>query len=161
LQAAQKKEKNKEYIDLYEITKLVIKMIHSDLDSNDIKIKLEKKNNLSKIFLYKNDLIQVILNILNNSKDAFIENKITNKNISIIIDENEKFQTIVLKDNAGGINKDIIDHVFNPYFSTKSDRNGTGLGLYICKTIIEKKLNGQIYINSLKNKTEIKIEIEK
>jgi PAS domain S-box-containing protein len=155
------KEKNKEYIDLYEITKLVIKMIHSDLDSNDIKIKLEKKNNLSKIFLYKNDLIQVILNILNNSKDAFIENKITNKNISIIIDENEKFQTIVLKDNAGGINKDIIDHVFNPYFSTKSDRNGTGLGLYICKTIIEKKLNGQIYINSLKNKTEIKIEIEK
>ena len=112
------------------------------------------------ISTYENELIQSIINILNNSIDAFKSNTQNNKNREISIKTKKELThlSIIIKDNAGGIDYKIIKRVFEPYFSTKS-KNGTGLGLYMCKTIIEDHLKGNITIKSKNINTAIIIEL--
>ncbi|MCK4440748.1 MAG: sensor histidine kinase, partial [Sulfurovaceae bacterium] len=86
---------------------------------------------------YKNELIQVLLNIFNNSKDAIKEKNITKGLVKIILEEVDKSIIIKIQDNGGGIKQDIIDRVFEPYFTTKFKSDGTGIGLYMSKMIIE------------------------
>jgi len=95
--------------------------------------------------LYRNELVQVLINILNNSCDALEENEI--KNPCIIINEyiEENMVVIEIEDNAGGIEEQVLRHVFDPYFSTKT-KNGTGLGLYMSKTIVEDHQKGQLEV---------------
>jgi len=107
---------------------------------------------------FQGELMQCIINILKNSIDAFKENKCENQKIDVIAKKHSDYVSIIFKDNAGGIAKDIIDKVFDPYFSTKS-KNGTGIGLYMTKTIIEEHLNGKIKIQSSHKETVILIEL--
>jgi PAS domain S-box-containing protein len=100
---------------------------------------------------YPNELTQVILNILKNAQDALEENKIKNPIIEIETYERDGKFYIEIKDNAGGIPKDIIDRVFDPYFTTKDDLNGSGLGLYMSKTIIEEHCEGHIEVKNVDN----------
>jgi PAS domain S-box-containing protein len=137
----------KELISLNEIVFIVYKMIDKSLSSLNINIEIQNLE-LTKKQLYKNELIQVIVNILNNAKDIFLERKIDNPKIKISFLENEKYQYIYIQDNAKGIDKNIIQSIFNPYFSTKSQKNGSGLGLYICKTILEKNNLGTIEVKN-------------
>ena len=95
---------------------------------------------------YKNELMQVFLNILTNSKDAFEERLIPEPFIQFHSVHNEENIVFSIRDNAGGISEEIIDKVFDPYFSTKEEKNGTGLGLYMSAIIIEKHLNGSIQV---------------
>lgn len=95
---------------------------------------------------YKNELMQVFLNILTNSKDAFEERLIPEPFIQFHSVYNEENIVFSIRDNAGGISEEIIDKVFDPYFSTKEEKNGTGLGLYMSAIIIEKHLNGSIQV---------------
>ncbi|MDP2851531.1 MAG: HAMP domain-containing sensor histidine kinase [Sulfuricurvum sp.] len=95
---------------------------------------------------YKNELMQVFLNILTNSKDAFEERLIPEPFIQFNSVYNEENIVFSIRDNAGGISEEIIDKVFDPYFSTKVEKNGTGLGLYMSAIIIEKHLNGSIQV---------------
>jgi len=97
---------------------------------------------------YKNELMQVFLNILTNAKDAFDERHIQEPFIHFRTSHNEDIITFSIQDNAGGIAVEIIDKVFDPYFSTKEEKNGTGLGLYMSAIIIEKHLNGSIHVSS-------------
>jgi len=96
------------------------------------------------VYGYYNELGQAILNIINNSKDALSELTINNKRINIMLIKGEKNIVLSITDNAGGITKEISEKMFDPYFSTKKEKNGTGLGLYMAKIIIEDKLNGEI-----------------
>jgi len=96
---------------------------------------------------YPNELGQTIINILNNAKDALIENQIKDKRVYIEIKEEEKNIIITIEDNAGGIPTDIMPKIFDPYFSTKS-KNGTGLGLYMSKMIIEEHMHGHILVRN-------------
>ncbi len=97
------------------------------------------------IKLYENEMMQVILSILKNAEDNFKENRIAQPKISIRTrDENESV-IIEICDNGGGIPASIIPQIFVPYFSTKTAKNGTGLGLHMSKTIIEQHHNGEIY----------------
>ena len=106
----------------------------------------------------QNELIQSIINIIKNSVDAFTQSDCQNKKITVLAIETHTHISLSITDNAGGIDKDIIMKVFEPYFSTKS-KNGTGLGLYMCKTIIEEHLKGKLTIVSYDDITEVLIEL--
>ena len=133
----------KELTSLNEIVFELYKMIDKSFISQNIQIDIQDCE-LSKKYLFKNELIQILLNILNNSRDAFAERDIQNPKINISFFEDEEFQNIFIEDNAKGIDEKIILDIFNPYFSTKTKKNGSGLGLYICKTILEKDNLGTI-----------------
>ena len=143
-----KPDKKSEIVLINDVVEETLKIIGKSLENNTININIDYHTNI-KIKTYKRELIQVLLNIINNAKDAIIQN---NKNkdrlIDIIIDKNDKYIDIKICDNGGGISNDNITKIFNPYFTTKSDLNGTGLGLYISKTIIEKHMNGLILVSN-------------
>ena len=108
------------------------------------------ENNSYKIDGYFNELRQVVLNILANSKDAFEilmkEHKAVDGEINIKLIDEEDCIKITLSDNAGGIPENIISKIFNPYFSTKSAEQGTGIGLYLTKSIVEKFHDAKINV---------------
>jgi len=87
-------------------------------------------------------LAQVFLNILNNAKDILIERDIKEKIVLITLKKEKNYIVINIYDNAKGIPKDILPKIFDPYFTTKHQAQGTGIGLYMSKEIIEKHLNG-------------------
>jgi len=91
----------------------------------------------------QNYLVQVLLNLIKNSVDAFISEKVRKPIINLNITHDESFIIITLEDNTGGIDEKIMEHIFSPYRTSKGDQ-GTGLGLYMCKMIIEDHLNGTI-----------------
>ncbi|MFA7084058.1 MAG: ATP-binding protein, partial [Arcobacteraceae bacterium] len=94
---------------------------------------------------YKNEYSQVILNLLSNAKDILIERQIKNPKIDIEIKDGNHYALVKIKDNAGGVDSAIIDKIFEPYFTTRHQTQGTGIGLYMSKNIIERNMHG--YIN--------------
>ncbi len=131
-----KQNKEKSQIDVQKLIKEAILIIKETFKSNNIKIIFNIKNSII-INGHKNELLQVVLNILNNAKDALILNKTEDRKIFIDI-KKEKSVKIIICDNGGGIKKDIIDKIFDPYFTTKHSSQGTGIGLYMSKKIIEQ-----------------------
>jgi len=127
-----------------------ISIIKASYDSHFIKI--DTKLDAS-IYYYGSDnlLSQVILNILANSKDAFIQNNIENKRVSIFLIEENNNIKITITDNAGGISEDIKDKIFDPYFTTKHQSQGTGLGLYMSSQIIHNHFHGKIFEQNIEN----------
>ncbi|QSZ42032.1 response regulator [Sulfurimonas aquatica] len=93
---------------------------------------------------YEGELKQVFMSIINNAIDALKEKSIKNKKISIFIVVKENNIDVSIIDNAGGIPNEIMENIFLPYFSTKNEKNGTGLGLHMAKTIIEQHLQGSL-----------------
>lgn len=100
---------------------------------------------------YKNEFSQVMLNLLNNAKEALLENKTLSPTIAIKQIVKNEYIFITVQDNGGGISKSIISKIFDPYFTTKADTKGTGIGLYMSKIIIEEHMNGQLTVEN-KNK---------
>lgn len=150
----------KELISLPEIVLNVQKLINKSFDSQNINIEIEYSE-LTKRYLFKNELVQIVLNILNNSRDAFLERNVQNPQIKISFFEDESSQNIFIEDNAKGIDEKIITNIFDPYFSTKSKKNGSGLGLYICKTILEKDDQGTIKVENKNDGVLFSIVIKK
>ena len=124
-----------------------IDMIRPIFSNSNITINLDIKETYE-VNGYKNELGQALLNILNNAKDALIENNISDKIVTISIQEFNESIHIHIEDNANGIPKDIMNNIFDPYFSTKNEKNGTGLGLYMTKIIIEEHMNGTIDVKN-------------
>ena len=120
-------------------------------------INLIKVINSTPLFVsgYKNEFIQALLNILNNAKDALIETSIENKEIKIYFYKENNNAVIKIEDNGLGIDKNIIDKVFDPYFTTKEEGKGTGIGLYMTKTIIENNMSGKLLVINNKGATFI------
>ena len=99
----------------------------------------------------ENELIQVIMNILVNAKDALKE-KLSEDDTRLIFTEIKKTDSeivIIIRDNATGIRDDVIDKIFEPYFTTKHKSNGTGIGLYMSKILTEKHLKGDIQVRNV------------
>jgi len=97
-----------------------------------------KPNCDAKTVGYPNEITQVLINILNNARDVILDHDLINHNIYITVYEDDKNICIGIQDCAGGIPEDIIEDIFNPYFTTKDDEKGTGLGLYMSKIILDK-----------------------
>lgn len=123
----------------------VLTVIGKLLEHNNIKITFTSPASL-KITTYSRELMQVIINIIKNAKDAFDTGTNSDKTIAVMITKNTDDFYFLIEDNAGGIAEDVIDKIFEPYFSTKDEKNGTGLGLYMSKTIVEKHLKGHLFV---------------
>ena len=114
----------------------------------------------TKVKIHNNEFMQVILNILKNAEDNFREKKIKDPKITILCDCTIDDKIILeIYDNGGGIPEDVLLKIFDPYFSTKSEKNGTGLGLYMSKTIIEEHHNGKLNVENKDNGVCFRIEI--
>jgi PAS domain S-box-containing protein len=132
----------KEKTTIEEVLESTLGMIGTSLKNNTIEI-IRQSSSETPLMLHKNSLIHVLLNILSNAKDAFDANGITHATVMISVDETPKVIKISICDNAGGIREEILDHLAQPYFTTKGVA-GTGLGLYISRTIIEKYFSGTL-----------------
>jgi signal transduction histidine kinase len=106
---------------------------------------------------FPNELGQSILNIAYNAQDALNEKEVADKQIELSLSCHEETVVLSIQDNAGGIPETIINKIFDPYFSTKSSKNGTGLGLYISKIIIEEHMEGSLLVSNRKNGACFKI----
>ena len=111
------------------------------------------------IYGYPNEYSQVVLNILINARDALSERKTSNPEIKIVIRTENGKSVVTISDNAGGIPEDIIDKIFDPYFSTKGPETGTGVGLFMSKNIIEENMNGRLTVCNSGEGAEFRIEI--
>jgi len=120
----------------------------------DVNINIHPNTNL-KIYGYENELMQAILNIINNAKDALLVNENNNRKIDIILKNEEDNLILDIIDNGPGISKELQKKIFLQYFSTKS--KGHGIGLYMSKLIIEDKLNGSISYKYTKNGSSFRI----
>ena len=103
------------------------------------------------IYDYENEFSQVLLNIITNARDALVSNKIEKPIIKVNVSKIENNVIVKIKDNANEINEEIIDRIFEPYFTTKGKGNGTGIGLYMSKLIIEKNMNGKLTVKNDNN----------
>ncbi len=110
------------------------------------------------VLTYPNEFAQVIINIINNSIDALLDNPVDKPAINVGIIHDEQTIEICICDNAGGIDAQIINNIFEPYFSTKG-KNGTGLGLYMSKMIIENELGGLLQVKNSNGGAKFTIEI--
>ncbi|MEA3228626.1 MAG: sensor histidine kinase [Campylobacterota bacterium] len=138
-------DKKKNLFNLFLVIEKALKLLESRL--NDITIHLPK-NRESEIYGFENEYIQIILVILNNAIDNFEITNCIKKDIFISILENNKETTLNICDNGGGIDKDTIEQIFNPYFTTKFKKEGTGIGLYMAKMLIENSMHGRLEVFS-------------
>ena len=140
--------KAKEYFDINKSVLDAISLVESTFVHHNIKLEKDFKEEKIDVFGFPNEFSQVILNIISNAKDALIGNKIENPMIKIETKVEDDYAYISIKDNALGIKDEIIHKIFEPYFTTKDEVQGTGIGLYMSKIIIEKNMNGKIYLEN-------------
>lgn len=123
----------------------------------------EKEGSLDfELFGYPDELQKVMENLINNAKDAITddgERHVENGEITVSYAMSDKGRQIVIADNGGGIPENILDKVFDPYFTTKDQGKGTGLGLYMAKVIIENNMNGKMSVRNGKEGAEFIIEL--
>jgi len=127
--------------------KTTLSMLHGMLQKNNITIDLYIDGD-TKIEGFANEYNHVLINIFNNARDIFIERSIKAPRLLIRVDENNTHSIVTVSDNAGGIPDEYLDKIFDPYFTTKNETHGTGIGLYMCKQIIENNMNGQLTVHN-------------
>ncbi|MDN5087789.1 sensor histidine kinase [Aliarcobacter butzleri] len=140
------------------ITKAV-ELIESTFEHNNIKLEKDFASSEIEFFGFANEFSQVILNLLTNAKDAVLENKIENPLIIIQTKIDDEYIYISIKDNGLGIKDEIINKIFEPYFTTKDEGKGTGIGLYMSKIIIENNMNGKIEVKNEQNGANVIIKL--
>jgi len=124
---------------------LVASALHQH--SIDVMIRCDVK---TVAFGHENEFSQVILNILNNAKDVLVERRVKDPSVTIRIDKNSDHSLIEICDNGGGVDEAIVDRIFDPYFTTKFKSQGTGIGLYMSKMIIENSMDGKLGVYNKK-----------
>lgn len=144
-----KPSNRKTRFDIHEAIISLLKIVDHNIRFNYIKVDVSLKENTNvMVYGYRNEFMQSLLNIINNAKDELVNNDFKNRSINIEIFNDQGKLLVNIKDNAGGINEKDMKNIFNPYYSTKAD--GSGIGLYMTKVIIEDKMNGKIQVKNTK-----------
>lgn len=149
-------KKEKEYFCLYDSVQSVMNILSSVLKENHIVVNINIDRNI-KLNTFLNECEQVILNIISNAKDVLIHEKIENAQINIFALEDENVVKLTIEDNAGGIKVRPKSKIFEPYFTTKDEAHGTGIGLYMSKIIIEKNMKGKLRVKNINNGARFEI----
>jgi CBS domain-containing protein/signal transduction histidine kinase len=146
---------------LYKYLQNAIDLIEASLTYNHIQLDLSGVDKELVILGYGSEFSQVVLNLLVNAKDALIENKVANPFIKIYTTVSHSHIYVNFYDNGGGIKEELIDKIFDNYFTTKSNKKGSGLGLYMSKLIIENKFNGAIFVKNECNGVLFTIKLDR
>jgi PAS domain S-box-containing protein len=157
-----KSNKNKEVAYLQDIIDDTLRIVKPSIENKNIKL-ITNFNCNELLNTYPNEIKQVILNLIKNAEDILLEREIKEPKIKIDtkrveVDSKKEGIVIQISDNAGGVPKDILHKVFEPYFSTKLEKEGTGLGLYMSKTIIEEHCNGKLLVFNDENGAVFRID---
>ena len=152
------RDKNKEATNYTYLVKSVLSIIENSLHSHHIEIK-EELLSFNSFMAYKNELKQVIINIMKNSQDVLLERKIENPYILLKSYQSEDAYVLEISDNGGGINEELFEKIFDPYYSTKRQKDGTGLGLYMSKIIVEEHCGGKLSCCNMPDGLCCKMEI--
>ncbi len=136
-----------EMFNIHDSVHKAIELIRPSLVNDEIAITFTGDQTLQ-VMGFPSEFSQVILNLLTNAKDELIERSIPHKNIYIRLHQDKEAIHIEIEDNAGGIRDEVIEKVFDPYFSTKEEGKGTGIGLYMSKTIIENNMKGRLIVTN-------------
>ena len=133
-------------------------LVEGSLSDKGIKIQLNSEH--AQILTgYPNEFSQVLLNILNNAKDAFLGQSVDDPSVTVWVGSEQGRSVVTITDNAGGIPDGIIDRIFEPYFTTKEQGKGTGIGLYMSKKLVEKTMNGSLTVRNTGRGAEFRIEV--
>jgi C4-dicarboxylate-specific signal transduction histidine kinase len=135
---------------LEDVLKKSLKILEAEIKKHNI-VLVQGIETEHQCYGYPNELQQVLLTILNNSIDVLVEKRVSKPQIKLEIDKVDGYNVISICDNGGGISKSIENKIFEPYFTTKHKSQGTGLGLYISKLIIEDSLDGKLVMKNIHN----------
>jgi len=153
-----KKEKEEFYI--YKVLDSVMTILSSALENFNIEVIINIDKN-TKLNNYLNEYQQVILNIMKNAKDVLVEKKVKNPYIKITAYEENDYVVLFIADNGGGITVEPKGKIFEPYFTTREDSDGTGIGLYMSKIIVDKNMKGKLRVRNTKDGAKFGIHIPK
>lgn len=147
--------RRKEMFNVLHGVKEAVSLIEGFFAQNHIEITLKVRSDLC-LEGFSNEFSQVILNLLSNARDALIANRESDRKILIVLSsrriEGRPWAVIDVVDNGGGVPANVIDRIFDPYFTTKHQSHGTGIGLYMSKQIIEQQMNGRLSVKNIWHK---------
>ncbi|MDD2881369.1 MAG: ATP-binding protein [Rhodoferax sp.] len=153
-----KPSKHQEWFDLRKSMSAVSDIMEATFKNSGIKLTIECEQGI-RLFGIAGELSQVLLNLVSNARDAVIETRQIAPHIQMRANRQEDLVCIEVEDNGGGIAAGILDKVFEPYFSTKDEGKGTGIGLYMSKMIVESYLNGRLEAVNINKGACLRIEI--
>jgi len=142
-----KPNKIKQKTTFCKIMENTLDIMRTELENKNISIVTEYSCSDS-MTSYSNELLQVALNLVKNAEDALLSRKTISPRITIKCYSNAEKSILEVRDNAGGIDESILDKIFDPYFTTKDEHNGTGLGLYMSKMIVEEHCRGILSVHN-------------
>jgi PAS domain S-box-containing protein len=151
-------DKEKESFKAAEVLARTVAIVEAAFNELNLRIEVSADPDIV-IYGYPNEFSQVILNILVNAKDAILERRVPNARVTIRLFRENGKAVVTIADNAGGIREEIMDKIFDPYFTTKGPDKGTGIGLFMSKTIIEKNMNGSLSARNTGEGAEFRIEV--
>ncbi len=140
--------KEKEQFVVSDAIKESIKFVKDSYSDSNVELIDRTQDGDTQMCSYKNELMQVIMILLNNSRDAVVGNKIEKPQVIVDLLHRDAKIEIRVKDNGGGIDEVIMDRIFEPYFTTKFKSDGTGVGLYMSKMIIEDSIGGELVLEN-------------
>jgi len=146
-------------VNINELLQRSVSLISDRFSENHINIETDFSSHI-KLLIFQNEFINILLNIYMNSLEAFsLENGGKIKTLYISSSSTKEFVTISIKDNAGGIKENLLKHIFEPYVSSKEQKNGVGLGLYNAFTTLKSLMDASIKVESIKQSTLVSIVI--
>lgn len=151
-------DKEKQAFAVNEVVPHSIKYIEATLKSCNIEVEVTAEERVV-TFGYQNEYSQVLLNIINNARDVLLERNVANPFICIRVFREHELSVVTVRDNGGGIDAGILPKIFDPYFTTKEATQGTGIGLYMSKVIIEKNMGGSLTARNIDGGAEFRIEV--
>ena len=137
------KDREKRPFGVQEVVEKTLNLIRSALDDKGIVVSMTAEPDIQAVG-YPNEYSQTLMNILYNARDALLEKQVQEPRITITITQHNTKSVLTVADNAGGIHQQILPQIFEPYVTTKGPSQGTGIGLYMAKTMIERNMGGTL-----------------
>ena len=154
-----KPSKDKEIFEINNACERASSIIQASLRYHSIEFSFKAAEEI-KVLGYPNEFAQALLNILSNAKDVLTDRQIENPFIHMSVKNGEQYTLIKIEDNGGGIAKEYLERIFEPYFTTKHAKQGTGIGLYMTKMIIENNMNGIVTVRNTEHGALFTIKIK-